>query len=322
MAPRYRPPQRRPWEEEEGRDPFYDDPRVRRLYDEAEKILADVSSPEKLKKNPYHGKPLDLSSNPYAGENRMVFRMLKSSGFKLPWMYMKEEILAEIEALREAVRDHVERLEARAAAASRGAGGMGSGESAGATVGWAGWRFTWRPGRNAAGGTASKITGRSASEVAGGPDSNSAARSAPNAVVGPASDAAARPASNARGRNAADAAETPAHAALREEHQCFLEDIEERVKSLRSKILRYNLEVPILQQQVMNIRLEHLIEPYRERIDAIVRPAAGGEGGAGADSMAGGNSTGVQNSTGTPNVMRVQDSTDAEDSTAGRNDTP
>lgn len=179
----------------EERDPFYDDPRVRRLYDEAERILAEVSSPEKLKENPFRGRPLHLESNPCAGENQLAYRMLKSSGFKLPWMEMKEEILQEKAALEKAVHDHVAWMEKQLGAAEE-------------------------------------------------------ARSS---------------------RSGLD----PAAAAARalEEHQRFLEELAERVAQLRPKIARFNLEVPVLTQQLMNVRPEHFLQPVQERIDALLRLA-------------------------------------------------
>ncbi len=183
-----------PRPEEEGKDSFYDDPRVRRLYEQAEQVIQDAVSPEKMKNNPYHGKPLDLKSNPHEGSYGLAFRMLKSSGFKLPWMEMRDEIGAEKEALHALTRQFTERLEAQ------------------------GSRLEAQPHKRAF----------------------------------------------IRAEVVAD-------------QRQFHAELEERVNALRRRIAQFNLEVPVLHQQLINVRVEQFLNPYKERIDAAMARLAGDE---------------------------------------------
>jgi DnaJ family protein C protein 28 len=50
---------------------------------------------------PGKGKPLDLDENPFADPDwRLAYHLLSTSGFTLPWIESRREILAEIRAAR------------------------------------------------------------------------------------------------------------------------------------------------------------------------------------------------------------------------------
>jgi len=162
---------------EEAAGVIGDNPKLRRLESQAEKILAEVAAPENLKDNPYKGKPLELDpENPFDKGLGMANRVLKNAGLKPPWMEAKEEILAEKKALRRMMDQHLERLEVAARAG----------------------------------------------------------------------------------------ASSPARLAeLKVDHERFLALLRERIEKLHKKILLYNLEVPLIDQQVHNVRFEPFTEELR-----------------------------------------------------------
>lgn len=190
-----------PTPEDEGRDSFYDDVRVRRLYEQAERVIQDATSPEKMKNNPYRGRPLNLNSNPHEGSYGLAFRMLKSSGFKLPWMELRDEITTEKEALRELVRRHVAWVEERLQ----------------------------------------------------GLDDTPRGTKGERASV---------------------------HDDVSAKDRRFHEQLEERVNELRKKISRFNLEVPLLHQQVVNVQVQHFLAPHQERLAELMEHLANAEGSA------------------------------------------
>jgi len=181
---------------ESENDPFAENVKVRRMYDEAERILEEATSPERLKTNPFVGKPLPLEANPYDRGYGMAFRMLKSGGFKLPWMEMKDEIIAEKRAVKEAVQHHVEWLEERTQLFQR--------------------------------------LGKVGLSVA---------------------------------QN------------INDEHERFMAHLTGRIEDLRKKIAQYNLEVPIMEQQMVNVTIESFTTPYTGRIERVLRLAASIAGG-------------------------------------------
>jgi DnaJ family protein C protein 28 len=54
---------------------------------------------------PGKGKPLRLEDNPFVDpEWRLAYHVLHSSGFSLPWIERRQEIIGELEAARQALR--------------------------------------------------------------------------------------------------------------------------------------------------------------------------------------------------------------------------
>lgn len=173
---------RRAMEEAAGKSP--EDPKVKNLYAQADKILADAIAPDKLKDNPFKGKPLNLEpDNPFDKDFAMANRMLKSAGYKPTWIEAKEEILGEKRALRQAMDQHLNWLEHAAGARSSG-----------------------------------------------------------------------------RSRTAE----------LKVYHDAFLETLRERIEKLHRRILRFNLEVPVIDQQVVNIRFETFTKEMREAAQILL----------------------------------------------------
>ncbi len=169
---------RRAMEEAAGKSP--ENPKVKKLYSKAEQILADAASPEKLKGNPYKGKPLNFDrENPFEKEFSMGNRLLKNAGYRPPWIEVREEILAEKRALRRALDQHLAFLE------------------------------------RALEGGSSRTT-------------------------------------------------------LRVRHDQFLEEIRDRIEKLHREIVRFNLEVPIIDQQVVNIRFESFTREMRSAAERLL----------------------------------------------------
>jgi|GEM_PF-2377772 len=173
------------------------DPRVMklkidRLYHDANKLIEEAISPEKLKENPYKGKPLHLEDNPFDRGLGMAHRMLKNAGHTLPWIETKNEILAERRAIHKAIDDHI----------------------------------AWLQGR------VQRL-------------------------------AAVAPGEKERAKQA-----------VREGHLRFIEHLRERVAKLRKVIERYNLEVPLFDQQVPNVRPESYVALVEERARALLAEMA------------------------------------------------
>lgn len=165
------------------RDPRAIKLRVERLYHEANKVIEDAISPEKLKENPYKGKPLRLEENPFDRGFGMAHRMLKNSGHTLPWIEAKREIVKERRAVDQAIDDHIAWLERRVA----------------------------------------------------------------------------------RLDHIASHEKERAKQSVLEGHLRFLEHLRDRVAKLRKTIERYNLEAPLVDQQVPNVRPETYIATVEER---------------------------------------------------------
>lgn len=172
---------RRAMEEAAGKS--NEDPRVKKRYAQAEQILAEATTPEALKGNPFRGKPLYLDrENPFDGEFAMANRVLKNAGYKPPWIEARAEILAEKEALRRAMAQHLALLE----------------------------RAAKRPGGESS------------------------------------------------------------LAALKTQHAAFLDMLKERIEKLHRQILKFNLEVPIIEQQVVNIRYETFTQEMRSAAEQLL----------------------------------------------------
>lgn len=167
------------------RDPRAVKLRVERLYHEAEKVIEDAISSEKLKENPFKGKPLRLDENPFDRGFGMAHRMLKSSGHTLPWIETKKEIIQERKAIDQAVEDHLAWLKRRLDQLR---------------------------------------------------------------------------ASKARGEEIRR---------LHDDHARFLEYLRDRVTQLRQTIERYNLEVPLVDQQVPNVRPETYLKRAQESANPL-----------------------------------------------------
>lgn len=157
--------------------------KVQRLYHEANRLIEDAVSPEKLKDNPYKGKPLRLDENPYDRGFGLAHRMLKNSGHTLPWIESKRELVQERRAVEQAVDDHVHWLERQVARIERTS-----------------------------------------------PKEREALKQS-----------------------------------AREGHLRFLDYLRDRVAKLRKAIERYNLEVPLVDQQLPNVRPETYVVRVEER---------------------------------------------------------
>lgn len=53
---------------------------------------------------PGHGRPLDLSTNPFSGDAELAYRLLKDNDYTLPWIAERKAILERIEAFRGEIR--------------------------------------------------------------------------------------------------------------------------------------------------------------------------------------------------------------------------
>lgn len=53
---------------------------------------------------PGEGKPLDLDSNPYAGDNELSYKILKDNNFTLPWIMDRNELMDVIADYRERMK--------------------------------------------------------------------------------------------------------------------------------------------------------------------------------------------------------------------------
>lgn len=62
-------------------------------------------------------------------------------------------------------------------------------------------------------------------------------------------------------------------AALRDRHAEFLDQLKERIDKLRRQIMRFNLEVPVIDQQVVNIRFDTFTEELRSAADQLFERA-------------------------------------------------
>jgi len=80
---------------------------------ELERRLAEAVSPEKMRDNPYRGKPLGLEQNPFEGNWSTAYRLVRQAGHRLPWMDLQHEILQRLRALDESIKAHRAWLRAR-----------------------------------------------------------------------------------------------------------------------------------------------------------------------------------------------------------------
>lgn len=194
------PDERSSWKHEPQYDRRYNqqynerDPRairlkVQRLYHEADRVIEEAISPEKLKENPYKGKPLRLEENPYDRGFGMAHRMLKNTGHTLPWIDTKKEIIEERRAVDRAIDDHIEWLKRGVARIDRAA-----------------------------------------------------------------------PKEKERVKKS-----------VREGHLRFLDYLQDRVVKLRKAIERFNLEAPLIDQQVPNVRPETFVAFVEERAGALLQ---------------------------------------------------
>lgn len=165
------------------KDPRAIELKVQRLYHEANRLIEEAVSPEKLKDNPFKGKPLNLEENPFDRGFGLAHRMLKNAGHTLPWIESKRELIQERRAVEQAVDDHIHWLERQVARVER----------------------------------------------ASPKEKESVKQSA------------------------------------REGHLRFLDYLRERVAKLRKAIERYNLEVPLFDQQLPNVRPENYVALVQER---------------------------------------------------------
>ncbi len=46
------------------------------------------------------GRPLDLDDNPYAGDRRLAYKILKDNNYTLPWIADRKQILGDLDAFR------------------------------------------------------------------------------------------------------------------------------------------------------------------------------------------------------------------------------
>lgn len=172
-----------PHQQYNERDPRAIRLRVQRLYHEADRVIEEAISPEKLKDNPYKGKPLRLEENPYDRGFGMAHRMLKDSGHTLPWIESKKEIVKERRAVDQAIEDHIQWLERSVARLDR----------------------------------------------------------------------------------AAPKKKESVKQSIKEGHLRFLDYLRDRVAKLRKAIERYNLEAPLIDQQVPNVRPDTYVAIVEER---------------------------------------------------------
>lgn len=160
--------------------------KVQRMYEKADRIIEEAVSPEKLRNNPYKGKPLDLSRNPFEKERRLANRMLKSAGFAPFWVEMKKEIILEREEIRHLI----------------------------------------------------------------------------DQFVGARQERLEKPENTAQQRESSEEFDEE----VGEAESRFLQHVYERVAKLREKIDRYNLETPMVDQQLVNVRPEEWVEETKERL--------------------------------------------------------
>lgn len=80
---------------------------------EVERRLAEAVSPEKMRDNPYRGKPLRLEQNPFEGSWSTAYRLVRQAGHRLPWMDQQHEILQRLRTLDESIQQHRAWLQAR-----------------------------------------------------------------------------------------------------------------------------------------------------------------------------------------------------------------
>lgn len=159
-------------------------PKAKKLYAKADDILTEASRPERLRDNPFKGRPLPFEpANPYDKGMRMANRMLKNAGYKPPWIDTRESIIAEKKALRRAMSEHLD---------------------------WLGHAVSLRQ----------------------------------------------------AGRMQA--------AELRAAHERFLDHLRDRIEKLRREILRFNLEVPVLEQQIVNVSFDTFTEEMRLAARALL----------------------------------------------------
>ncbi|MFO7319449.1 MAG: DUF1992 domain-containing protein [Clostridia bacterium] len=221
------------------KDPRAVELQVSRLYHEANKVLEEAVSPEKLKDNPYRGKPLRFEENPFEGDLGMAHRLLKNTGHTLPWIATKKEIIDERRAIEQAIDDHIAWVEQRVARYLQ----LSSGEAE-------------PPGPDAS------------------PQAEPARRFSLRALLPwrrrPGAKAGAGPAPlEEKERLRRD---------VLEGHSRFVEHLRERVAGLRKVIERYNLEVPLFDQQLPNVRPEEYAARVEARArDLLARLGAGAE---------------------------------------------
>lgn len=180
-----------------AKDPRAIQIKVDRLYHEANKIIEEAVSPEKLKENPFKGKPIRLEENPYDRGFGLAHRMLKNAGHTLPWIDAKREIIEEQRAIARAIDEHIEWLELRV----------------------------------------KRLSGISPRERA------------------------------------------KAEQNVRFGHRRFVEHVRARVAKLRQAIERYNLEVPLFDQQVPNVRPETYVAMVEERAKPLLAAMDAGNSG-------------------------------------------
>ena len=200
--------------------------KMRQMYEATERIMEAVA-PEKLRNNPYKGKPLDLSVNPFEKERALGHRMLKSSGFAPEWIETKRELLREQRAIRKMIDDYVEEAKRRKDAAAQ----------------------VVRPEEKRRKDGAARVV---RSEAKQGEEAVRKAR----AVARPGGDAA-RDRVNPAGLT--DAVDDPLD-------RRFLEHVHERVARLRKNIELYNLKTPLMDQQLMNVRPEEWVAEAQRRL--------------------------------------------------------
>lgn len=94
------PEERRAQQEEQGRQTEH---RLRMRFDWEnliDDLIEDGRSQGKFDNLPGHGKPLNLSNNPYAKESELANSLLKDNNVLPPWLAQRGEIQQETEALR------------------------------------------------------------------------------------------------------------------------------------------------------------------------------------------------------------------------------
>lgn len=75
--------------------------------------IAEAVSPERMRDNPYRGKPLQLDDNPFEGDWSAAYRLVRQAGHRLPWMDLQHEILQRLRSLDESIKAHRAWLQAR-----------------------------------------------------------------------------------------------------------------------------------------------------------------------------------------------------------------
>ncbi|HEX6989509.1 MAG TPA: hypothetical protein VF282_08575 [Bacillota bacterium] len=68
--------------------------------------IAEAVSPEKIRNNPFRGKPLRLDHNPFEGDWSVAYRLVRQAGHRLPWMDLQHEILQRLRSLHESIEAH------------------------------------------------------------------------------------------------------------------------------------------------------------------------------------------------------------------------